>query len=84
MSKIIEDIAGLVIGHRYVVETGEPRGVFHVGAFVGWRISIAPDGCDVEPEMFTSLPGDWDGRYPTCIFESAEVEDHYMFEGWEE
>ena len=89
METIITNVRDLVIGKSYVVETGEPHGTFRVGAFIGWRFDIGPKPGYVnqEPELIESLdalPDDWDDRYPTCVFERAEVGDFYMFEGWEE
>jgi hypothetical protein len=79
MPEIILDISQLVVGKRYIVETGEPRGEFTVGAFVGWCFEI-----DTAPRLVTVLPEDWDKRYPACVFTEAIVRDHYMFTGWED
>jgi hypothetical protein len=82
--RAIRDATRLVLGRRYVVRTGEPRGEFRVGAFMGWRFDIGPEGGDQEPELLTSLPEGWEERYPTCVFELGEVSDHYMLEATEE
>ena len=70
----------LLTGVRYVVETYEPRGTFHVGVFRGFRR---------DDRLFDAPPDGWlgladQGSPGELVFERAEIEDWWAFQGWED
>lgn len=79
--EVIIDVSELKVGTRYEVYTIEPQGTVKAGKFYGFRFN---DYVDLEKsEFLEELPEHWEERYPVMVFENAEFEDHYLFEGSE-